>query len=251
MKEYKSKATGFTLIELLVVIAIIAMLMSILMAALSSVRAQARDVVCRHNLSQWGMILMCYIDDYGKYPRVVHFTDNEELVKRYGFEDIQYCPSDTRKEVAQAAGTSLAYNADSSYGSNLWLGERDEEDRQWLETNVRHTYRIPMFMDASYYDDKCDPTVYHYDNPPEYEGQPSGDPKDEMKRVCVNRHQEAINCAFLDFSARKVGLKELWELRWSRKWFTNKADFPDPYPPNPWPDWMKDFRDYSPYTQPK
>ena len=51
---------GFTLIELLVVIAIIALLMAILMPALSKARDQARTIVCRSNLKQYGIALLTH-----------------------------------------------------------------------------------------------------------------------------------------------------------------------------------------------
>ncbi len=51
---------GFTLIELLVVIAIIALLMAIVMPALKRVKEQARIVLCRANLHQWGLAWQSY-----------------------------------------------------------------------------------------------------------------------------------------------------------------------------------------------
>ena len=47
---------GFTLIELLVVIAITALLMSILMPALSHVKKQAQSVACMSRLKSWGLL---------------------------------------------------------------------------------------------------------------------------------------------------------------------------------------------------
>ena len=65
------KRKGFTLIELLVVIAIIALLMSILMPALSRVNEMARRVVCASNLGGIvkAMVTYCQTDETGRFPR--------------------------------------------------------------------------------------------------------------------------------------------------------------------------------------
>jgi prepilin-type N-terminal cleavage/methylation domain-containing protein/prepilin-type processing-associated H-X9-DG protein len=64
---------GFTLVELLVVIAIIALLMGILMPALSKVRRIAKAVICRTNVKQWGLVFKLYGEDNdAKLPQSVH-----------------------------------------------------------------------------------------------------------------------------------------------------------------------------------
>jgi prepilin-type N-terminal cleavage/methylation domain-containing protein len=72
--ETNPKRTAFTLVELLVVIAIIALLLSILMPALSKVREQARGMVCMSNTKQLGMAAMTYCNDHsGSYPNALTY----------------------------------------------------------------------------------------------------------------------------------------------------------------------------------
>ncbi|MFH1883567.1 MAG: type II secretion system protein [Planctomycetota bacterium] len=75
------KRKGFTLIELLVVIAIIALLMAILMPALQRVKKQARGIICKANLKEYGLGARMYLDDNdGGFP--YSFT---WLCKDFGF----------------------------------------------------------------------------------------------------------------------------------------------------------------------
>lgn len=64
----QSKTKGFTLIELLVVISIIALLSSVVLSALNSARAKARDAHRMGDLKAVQTALELYYNDNGSYP---------------------------------------------------------------------------------------------------------------------------------------------------------------------------------------
>lgn len=60
---------GFTLIELLVVISIIALLLAILLPALSAVKERAQAVICKTNLKQYSLAMAMYLNgNDDRYP---------------------------------------------------------------------------------------------------------------------------------------------------------------------------------------
>jgi len=68
---------------------------------------------------------------------------------------------------------------------------------------------------------------------------------DNITYFSIDRHNGGINSLFLDFSVRKVGLKELWTLKWDKEF-----DTAGPWTraggvlPEDWPQWMRSFKDY-------
>ena len=89
MFDFKRR-DAFTLIELLVVISIIALLMAMLMPALSRTKELAAEAVCMSNLKQWGVgYAMYYSENDYRFPRngwIWIPSKGEDDSMSYGFD---------------------------------------------------------------------------------------------------------------------------------------------------------------------
>jgi hypothetical protein len=146
-----------------------------------------------------------------------------------------------------------------SYGINGWLDNKPY-DPYYIElhakfwksmTNLNNPCNIPFMLDAQWIEAWPEPG----DRPPGREDVFWGDVSDpdhrggHFVRVVQNRHGNGWqNCAFLDGSARQVGLKELWTFKWHKEYDTagrwtlaggvTREDWQRDAP------WMTDFKDY-------
>ncbi|MGD8787431.1 MAG: type II secretion system protein [Phycisphaerales bacterium] len=256
---------GFTLIELLVVVAIIALLMAILMPALNRVRKQAKATSCQARLKQWALIWSLYASDNNGHFHVGLGGESQTGSNRwpdvledyYKDESIGICPMAVRtigeggQNPFAAWGGSGVFEDGSfgSFGFNEFLCDRPvttaggEFENYWKNIyNVKNMNNIPLFLDCVWYD----VWVHDIDAPPAYDGSMDGvSGTNEIRRVCLNRHNRAVNSAFLDWSVRKVDLKELWTLQWHKNYDTNGPwTLAGNVQPSDWPEWMRSFKDY-------
>ena len=272
------KRKGFTLIELLVVIAIIALLMAILMPALTKVRRQAKDLICRSNLRNLGIATMSYLEDFdgklwagwdpgfGVKPSSMADSWVEALYPFYRGKNIIFCPEATKispsthgaKFLAWGNLNSPSYPYAGSYGENGWCWNvptiLDPEGTGklwgydiasfWGGLALSGNNKIPLLADCSW-----DHSIPGDDSfPPEYDNEPL-DVTSLMGRYCLDRHSGSMNVLFFDLTARSVGLKELWTLQWRQKDYYNTCnDYTlcgDPTASS-WDDyeWMKKFKNY-------
>jgi hypothetical protein len=233
-------------------------------------RRRAKEMVCLSNLRQWGVMFEMFTNDNDGYFNRGWDVGETELwmnALRPYYKDnwnLLLCPEANRAmESITDSGIFRAWWRDislpvggqhhyvSSYGINSWTNNmsKDRGFRHavsfWKNTQIgKGKNNVPVFADATWHD----AWPLHTDSPsphPDAYGIGNIDVSGEMNHFCIDRHNGAISMLFMDWSARKVGLKELWMLKWHRQY-----DSWGPYTrtggvwPSDWPYWMRNFTDY-------
>ena len=235
-------------------------------------RKRAQAAVCLSNLHKWGQIFQAYTADNDGYfhSREIGTTWGYSRTWPYVYKPyyidpmMRFCPTTVNPNQTGTFGTWIyiipggypipgeeGTVPSGSYGMNRYVenmkgGVMSTAPEFWRRAGVEGAAQVPVLMDAQYF--------YYWGSatasPPAYDGDYT---TPEMHWICINRHTGYINAVFLDFSARKVGLKELWTLKHSRTFDTCGpwticgnggdeqacADAWDAAAP-----WMKDFPEY-------
>jgi len=151
---------------------------------------------------------------------------SREETGSYGFNSWLY---QVLPEVINQYPTNLFWWTGVSANVGLW------------QNNVKSPSDVPVFTDCWYRG-----SAVVENAPPPYKEDDTDAvtiPAGHLgSTVCINRHNGYIGGTFADGSARKIGLKEIWRLRWHKGMNTNGVWTSSQNPA--WPVWMSKFKDY-------
>ena len=260
-----------------VVLGCIAFLWTNLAVISTTGRHRAKDFVCRSNLQQWAAVFAMYAADNdggftpGWYTGPTgtvqpgerwfdamkpYFDDNNDLV---------CCPTAVTPRLIIVDGKLVSTGASGkfsawgkflgpgsypvslrgsygSYGINIFIcnppaGSTIGAGNSFIYKglNQQNANQIPVLFDSMW----IDAYPFTSNQPPMFDGDFSSG---GLKNCCIDRHSAAVNIFFLDFSVRRIGLKQLWELPWHTEWWATYQT------PTQWNDpnhWMYNMKDYA------
>jgi prepilin-type N-terminal cleavage/methylation domain-containing protein/prepilin-type processing-associated H-X9-DG protein len=129
-----------------------------------------------------------------------------------------------------------SYGFNSAFFGMFWLTDRQPSNHTKISRiySIKGPSNVPLMLDSA---SSWSAILWEGQKPPATE--------DEATTCCINRHDGGVNSLFLDWSVRKVGLKELWKLKWHSFFNTNGPwTIAGGVKPEDWPEWMRGFKDY-------
>jgi len=242
--------------------------MAISLPCMTGVKKRAEIIGCQSNQRQWGIAFtgddesISYLDRFQPFLRAyANYDKMNSNSLRTDVNGVYLCPSARRigRPVPSLGPDYLNLEAwdgnkarawayrfrgrvfTSSYTVNLM---RENMPCRGGDS-VERPSEVPILFDSTF---RLTGLVESDDPPPAYDDMPRGIPTYKDTRacsVCIDRHCGGINVLHLDRSVKKVGLKELWTLKWNDQFgkngpWTNAGGVQA----NDWPDWMRGFRDY-------
>ncbi len=268
-----SSKAALTKKDIIVVVLCVIFLLATVGSVGVSGRIRAKQAVCLSNLRQWGAVFAAYAQDNEgstlSGPGVPgaedwmcsllpYYQERKLLLcpmavspwkesAMWGKKDMAWWIQEGRVEVPEGYGFTPA--AVGSYGINdwCWNAPPGEEDtwgfaitRCWRNFNFKGANNVPILSDCLH----IGGFPHHTDEPPYIED--AAWENWGLAQVCIDRHEPGtINALFMDFSVRPVGLKELWTLKWNRRFILHGVwTTAGGVEPGDWPEWMRDFQDY-------
>ncbi len=133
----------------------------------------------------------------------------------------------SRDQIPAPTATKWTY---ASYAPNAWMmdpsgitwgGSSGDKDCYWgKRVNVASPYQVPLFLDSRWVD--VWPTEGDRPDKVEYPQIPSDDiGTGSMQQLCHTRHSKMTNVVFMDGSSQRIPLKDLWGLKWHKKYKTS------------------------------
>jgi len=165
----------------------------------------------------------------------------------------RFLATDTRPGYAGMAG---------SYGINDWVADPTAipasstsskgvakigtNDMYWIRSTQKGLDQVPIFLDARWLGGfpGQNTILGGTDNPdqvPDTEETIIAGDVGMMSRYTINRHGGYSDAVFMDFSTKKVGIKELWNLKWHQKYNTKNKQTKKAAA---WKSWMNNFTNF-------